>query len=116
MSGISNRALAKLSGDSEGAGRRARAARSAGAILPDGKIDAARAQAMWKGNTDPAKQRKAPAADVSMPDEPIAPAGPADNKGGAQMNVARAMLTIEKARREKIKRQKDEGSAIDRAG
>lgn len=115
--GLSNRKFAALAGVTESAVRKAKLERIAGAVLADGTIDADLALKLWGKNTDPSKQRKdpPPASSTSKVDATAAPdAGNLKPASGPDVSIARAALVIEKAKREQIKRKKDEGSVIER--
>ncbi|KQO85930.1 hypothetical protein [Methylobacterium sp. Leaf91] len=119
MAGVSGRALAKLLGISEGAVRKIRDTRLAGAKLPGGLFDPERARALYASNVDKAMQRERPSTNTAV-SSPAPAAGPAAVMGrpevaGPDVNKARAAWTMEKARREQIKRKVDEKSVIERA-
>lgn len=120
MPGVSGRELAKALGVSEGAVRKLKGGRLAGALLKDGTFDLDRAKALY-ADVNPAMRRERPASapaagvvsqngDTGLPDAGAAlPAG-----GASQEGKARAVLITEKALRERIRRRKDEGTSIDK--
>lgn len=117
MPSVSGRELAKALGVSEGAVRKLKGTRLAGAMSADGRFDLDRAKALYAANVDPAMQRDKPsrAAPAAAAGADAVDAGPGlPTTGGPDQNKARAILTTEKAIRERIKRKKDEGNSIDR--
>lgn len=119
MASVSGGELAKALNISEGAVRKLKASRLQGAMLADGRFDLDRAKALYAANVDPAMQRDRPArpaaAAASSSGNADADAGPGlPTAGGPDQNKARAILTTEKAIRERIKRKKDEGNSIER--
>ncbi|KQP62153.1 hypothetical protein [Methylobacterium sp. Leaf112] len=113
MAGVSGRQLGKILGMSEGAVRKAKATRLAGAVLPDGSFDVEKAKALYASNTDPAMQRDRPSAPAPAA-VGGAPADPSPVSMGptADINKVKTAHLVEKYRREKIKREKDEGASI----
>lgn len=110
--GLSNRKFAELAGVSESAVRKARQERIAGAVLPDGTIDPDRALQLWGKNTDPSMQRlPTPPSSGKATDTTDASLKQAS---GPDVSIARAALIIEKAKREQIKRKREENSTVER--
>lgn len=138
--GISRRAYARHRGVSEAAVRKALASGRI-ATEPDGSIDAARADAAWDAQTDPAKQRGAhsrelgnetaaavragtkpvPQAALDAVQDTLRDAGagaeaPGDADGG-QVSFLRARMANEvlKAQTGRVRLQKMKGELVDRA-
>lgn len=119
MAAVSGRELAKALNVSEGAIRKLKAGRLAGAMTADGRFDLDRARALY-ADVNPAMRRDRPGAPA--PAAPASTSGNADADpggtlpagGGSQETKARAILVTEKALRERIKRRKDEGSTIEK--
>ncbi len=109
--GISIRAYARQRGVSEAAVRKAI---KAGRVtpLPDGTIDAARADRQWSGNTDQAKQRPVANEAIQAVRETVADT-PAS--GGTTFLQARTANEVLKAQTSKVRLAKLKSEVVDRA-
>lgn len=109
--GISIRAYARQRGVSEAAVRKAI---KVGRVtpLPDGTIDAARADRQWSGNTDPAKQRAA-AKEVLPPVRESVGEAPASGAGTFQQ--ARHANVVLDAKIKQVRLAKEKEELVDRA-
>lgn len=109
--GISIRAYARQRGVSDAAVRKAI---KAGRVtpLPDGTIDAARADRQWGSNTDQAKQRPVPNEAVQAVRETVADA---PSTGGTTFLQARTANEVLKAQTSKVRLAKLKNEVVDRA-
>lgn len=115
MAGVSGRQLATILNISEAAVRKAKGTRLAGAVLPDGSFDVEKAKSLYVRNTDPAMQRDRPVAAPRDPGVVPSDATPVSTGPGTDINKVKTAHLVEKYRREKIKREKDEGASLVKA-
>ncbi|WP_210168835.1 hypothetical protein [Methylobacterium sp. Leaf100] len=99
--------------------RKLKDTRLVGAKLPGGLFDPDKAKALYSANVDRAMQRERPGAQTAVAahasDAEPSASMPAPAAAGPDVTKARAFWTFEKAKREQIKRKKDEASSIERA-
>ena len=136
--GLSRRAYARHRGCAENAVRKAIASGRI-TLEPDGTIDAAKADAQWSANTDPARQRGTQAQPPAAPEPKAAPAerkpvsksavnavnetlketgsdaGEADGGGDVSFVRARMANEVLKAQTARVRLQKMKGELVDRA-
>lgn len=114
--GISIRAYARQRGVSEAAVRKAI---KTGRVtpLPDGTIDAARADRQWGSNTDQAKQRPVPNEAVQAVRDAVGdpPTSPGLSSGGTTFLQARTANEVLKAQTSKVRLAKLKNEVVDRA-